>query len=953
MSKLRSQFIQLTDPFAFTGDVEILNAPTTGFQATNKDYVDTTVGNVVNAGIQSVALFQSEDLVYTDTVNKVIALAAQVGSFSKVAVIAIGGTSLDYGEDYTVRLVGTQAYICFSPSSTSPGAPFDGGDTQNPNPGLDGIILPNNEFTIMYGGSGVGGSPAGFQGPMGVQGASQFGGAQGYQGPIGTQGLTGAGVQGFVGSQGFIGFQGPIGIGLQGSDGPTGLTGPQGSTGNAGVQGNTGATGIQGALGSKGVQGFDGAVGVMGFQGFQGIVGSGVQGVVGPTGFQGFDGLTGPQGLFGSQGTNGPIGFQGNAGVQGNDGVQGLGVQGFQGANGTIGTQGFVGPQGRDGVQGVGVQGLTGTQGVTSSLAQQSVAQLLNTSNEATNTSLTDITFDTNSVLDGTDITHSTVSNTQNITINATGSYEIAYSLITDTQSILAARVLKNGTLIVDSVFDITAAGAGAEVAEKTFVADLTVGDVIKLRASASSAGNWLANLISFSIIRLGGVKGDQGVQGFSGAQGVFGPQGPFGGPQGMQGATGSAGFQGNQGPTSPLSVQSLIQSTHSVDQTGTTSFADLSFNTDIINIGGDISHDPSGVSVPNPRFTINTAGKYLIGFTLNTNSAFNGNAEVQAVKNGSTVIPQSYVSSAAAGATGTTSELSGVFAADFAASDYFTIQTDHTLAGTDITWLANKINIFVQRIAGMVGPQGVVGPQGNVGVQGNAGVQGVAGPQGFYGFQGNTGAGVQGATGFQGFTGSIGLQGSVGPQGFVGNQGVQGTLGGTGSTGVQGGTGSTGSTGPVGPQGNDGVQGVSGPQGFVGVQGMQGTTGSTGSTGATGVQGNTGANGPQGFFGYQGPAGSTQVGAIRNVSTSQTVLTSDYSILVDASSGPITITLLPAATPQLGQMFQVKKIDSSANAVTIKGNGSETIDGVNTQVFATQYEALLVQTNGTAYYIF
>lgn len=84
------------------------------------------------------------------------------------------------------------------------------------------------------------------------------------------------------------------------------------------------------------------------------------------------------------------------------------------------------------------------------------------------------------------------------------------------------------------------------------------------------------------------------------------------------------------------------------------------------------------------------------------------------------------------------------------------------------------------------------------------------------------------------------------------------------------------------------------------------------------------------------------------------TVQASDQNkmILVDATGGDITITLLAAATAGNGFRVGVKKIDSSSNTVTIEGAGSETIDGELNVVYEDQYQAAVYITNGTAWFI-
>lgn len=83
------------------------------------------------------------------------------------------------------------------------------------------------------------------------------------------------------------------------------------------------------------------------------------------------------------------------------------------------------------------------------------------------------------------------------------------------------------------------------------------------------------------------------------------------------------------------------------------------------------------------------------------------------------------------------------------------------------------------------------------------------------------------------------------------------------------------------------------------------------------------------------------------------TVLTTDkgFIILVDASSGAVTVTLPAAATAADGFYVYVLKTDSSTNAVTIDGDGAETIDGQTTLVLGNQYDAAMVVTNATAWF--
>ena len=81
------------------------------------------------------------------------------------------------------------------------------------------------------------------------------------------------------------------------------------------------------------------------------------------------------------------------------------------------------------------------------------------------------------------------------------------------------------------------------------------------------------------------------------------------------------------------------------------------------------------------------------------------------------------------------------------------------------------------------------------------------------------------------------------------------------------------------------------------------------------------------------------------------TMTADDSFVACDASGGAFTITL-PAAASHTGRVYHIKKIDSSASAVTVDGNGSETIDGGLTALIATQYECISIISNGTVWWV-
>jgi hypothetical protein len=76
-----------------------------------------------------------------------------------------------------------------------------------------------------------------------------------------------------------------------------------------------------------------------------------------------------------------------------------------------------------------------------------------------------------------------------------------------------------------------------------------------------------------------------------------------------------------------------------------------------------------------------------------------------------------------------------------------------------------------------------------------------------------------------------------------------------------------------------------------------------------------------------------------------------DDVVLGDATSAAFTLTL-PAAASNTGLEYSIKKIDSSANAVTIDGNASETIDDSTTRVLSSQYDSVTIVSDGTEWWI-
>jgi len=81
------------------------------------------------------------------------------------------------------------------------------------------------------------------------------------------------------------------------------------------------------------------------------------------------------------------------------------------------------------------------------------------------------------------------------------------------------------------------------------------------------------------------------------------------------------------------------------------------------------------------------------------------------------------------------------------------------------------------------------------------------------------------------------------------------------------------------------------------------------------------------------------------------TVTGTDAVVFANATSGNVTITL-PAAAGVAGYRFYVKRIDNSGNSCTVARSSTDTIDGQTSVSLDLQYTALMVVSDGTAWYI-
>lgn len=84
----------------------------------------------------------------------------------------------------------------------------------------------------------------------------------------------------------------------------------------------------------------------------------------------------------------------------------------------------------------------------------------------------------------------------------------------------------------------------------------------------------------------------------------------------------------------------------------------------------------------------------------------------------------------------------------------------------------------------------------------------------------------------------------------------------------------------------------------------------------------------------------------VTTVTANTTLGVGHHIVLVNASGGNRTITL-PDATTCGGRQYIVKKIDSSANTVTVTAQTGQTIDGQSSVVLNTQYQFIKIVSNG------
>lgn len=89
----------------------------------------------------------------------------------------------------------------------------------------------------------------------------------------------------------------------------------------------------------------------------------------------------------------------------------------------------------------------------------------------------------------------------------------------------------------------------------------------------------------------------------------------------------------------------------------------------------------------------------------------------------------------------------------------------------------------------------------------------------------------------------------------------------------------------------------------------------------------------------------------VSTYTTTATLDLYDEVVLGDATGGAFSLTLPPVAVAK-GKKYHIKKTDASGNAVTVDGDGSETIDGATTKALSSQYASVTIVCDGTVWWI-
>lgn len=89
----------------------------------------------------------------------------------------------------------------------------------------------------------------------------------------------------------------------------------------------------------------------------------------------------------------------------------------------------------------------------------------------------------------------------------------------------------------------------------------------------------------------------------------------------------------------------------------------------------------------------------------------------------------------------------------------------------------------------------------------------------------------------------------------------------------------------------------------------------------------------------------------VLTLTASATIKPEHSLVLVDTTSGSVTVTLPPARKCK-GRVYRFKKL-VAANTMTLDGNDAETIDGAATAATSTQYGNYTLVSDGSNWHAF
>lgn len=91
--------------------------------------------------------------------------------------------------------------------------------------------------------------------------------------------------------------------------------------------------------------------------------------------------------------------------------------------------------------------------------------------------------------------------------------------------------------------------------------------------------------------------------------------------------------------------------------------------------------------------------------------------------------------------------------------------------------------------------------------------------------------------------------------------------------------------------------------------------------------------------------------GKVRTISATGAALITDNLIRSNSTAGAVTVTLPACSTTPIGKKITVKDVGTGGNTTSVKGAGSDVVDGNNTYATALrQYESVTVVNNGTSW---